>query len=129
MESFNLDFKKLSVKKGKNSRNEYIDSFRKQQLKFANTKSYDISFQNLLKHTKNVNITGNTSIIKSSSIEKDTTPKKQIISTKNINSVNNKIIKHKKTNSVTIEINPQDFKKKEQVIKISPQKKQTKVIY
>jgi len=129
MESLNLDFKKLSVKKGKNSRNEYIDSFRKQQLKFANTKSYDISFQNLLKHTKNVNITGNTSIIKSSSIEKDTTPKKQIISTKNINSVNNKIIKHKKTNSVTIEINPQDFKKKEQVIKISPQKKQTKVIY
>lgn len=71
MESLNLDFKKLSVKKGKNSRNEYIDSFRKQQLKFANTKSYDISFQNLLKHTKNVNITGNTSIIKSSSIDKE----------------------------------------------------------
>lgn len=78
MESLNLDFKKLSVKKGKNSRNEYIDSFRKQQLKFANTKSYDISFQNLLKHTKNVNITGNTSIIKSSSIEKDTTPKNKL---------------------------------------------------
>ena len=112
MESLNLDFKKLSVKKGKNSRNEYIDSFRKQQLKFANTKSYDISFQNLLKHTKNVNITGNTSIIKSSSIDKDTTPKKQVASIKNINSVNNKIVKHKKTNSVTIENNPQNLKKK-----------------
>ena len=49
MESLNLDYKKLAVKKGKNSRNEYIDSFRKQQQqKFANTKSYDISFQNLL---------------------------------------------------------------------------------
>ena len=130
MESLNLDFKKLSVKKGKKSRNEYIDSFRKQQqLNFANTKSYDISFQNLLKHTKNVNITGNTSIIISSSIDKDTTPKKQVVSNKNINSVNNKIIKHKKTNSVTIENIPQDLKKKEQVIKISPQKKQTKVIY
>ena len=31
MESLNLDYKKLAVKKGKNSRNEYIDSFRKQQ--------------------------------------------------------------------------------------------------
>ena len=71
MESLNLDFKKLSVKKGKNSRNKYIDSFRKQQLKFAITKSYDINFQNLLKHKKNVNITWNTSIIKSSSIDKE----------------------------------------------------------
>ena len=130
MESLNLDYKKLAVKKGKNSRNEYIDSFRKQQQqKFANTKSYDISFQNLLKHTKNVNITGNTSIIKSSSIDKDSTPKKQVASIKNINSVNNKIVKHKKTNSVTIENNPQNLKKKDQVIKISPQKKQTKVTY
>ena len=61
--------------------------------------------------------------LKSSSHEKEINIKTPITNITNKQKVN-----HKKTNSLTIDLDPQNFKKKN-IIKVNPQKKQTKIIY
>ena len=125
MESINSDFKNKILKSGNGhmSRNEYIDFIRKQHKKIINTKSYDMNYQNILKIPINDNIIEKNEI-KSNSNEKNSSIISQIK-----NNIKNKINKeHKKTNSLTIQLLDQKFKKKS-IIKSPPKKKQATIIY
>ena len=105
------------------SRNEYIDFIRKQHKKIINTKSYDMNYQNILKIPINDNIIEKNEI-KSNSNEKNSSIISQIK-----NNIKNQINKeHKKTNSLTIQLLDQKFKKKS-IIKSPPKKKQATIIY
>jgi CTD small phosphatase-like protein 2 len=125
MESINSDFKNKILKSGNGhmSRNEYIDFIRKQHKKIINTKSYDMNYQNILKIPINDNIIEKNEI-KSNSNEKNSSIISQIK-----NNIKNQINKeHKKTNSLTIQLLDQKFKKKS-IIKSPPKKKQATIIY
>ena len=125
MESINSDFKNKILKSGNGhmSRNEYIDFIRKQHKKIINTKSYDLNYQNILKIPINDNIIEKNEI-KSNSNEKNSSIISQIK-----NNIKNQINKeHKKTNSLTIQLLDQKFKKKS-IIKSPPKKKQATIIY
>ena len=125
MESINSDFKNKILKSGNGhmSRNEYIEFIRKQHKKIINTKSYDMNYQNILKIPINDNIIEKNEI-KSNSNEKNSSIISQIK-----NNIKNQINKeHKKTNSLTIQLLDQKFKKKS-IIKSPPKKKQATIIY
>ena len=124
MESINTEFKNNLIKPGNEhmSRNEYIEFIRKQHKKILNTKSYDMNYHNILKFPINENIKEENNI-NSNSKEKNISIVNQVKS-----NINNQIIKvHKKTNSLTIQLE-QKFKKKS-IIKSPPKKKQAKIIY
>ena len=124
MDSINTGFKNLSIKQGKTqiSRNEYIESIKKRR-KLPNTKSFDISFQKFINFSNKLNNIDMNKNLKSSSHEKEINIKTPIT-----NITKKQIVNHKKTNSLTIDLDPQNFKKKN-IIKVNPQKKQTKIIY
>ena len=108
MESINTEFKNNLIKPGNEhmSRNEYIEFIRKQHKKILNTKSYDMNYHNILKFPINENIKEENNI-NSNSKEKNISIVNQVKS-----NINNQIIKvHKKTNSLTIQLE-QKFKKK-----------------
>ena len=124
MESINTESKNNLIKPENihMTRNEYIEFIRKQHKKIINTKSYDMNYQNILKIPINENIKEENDI-KSNSKEKSTSILNQI--KKNINNQIKKV--HKKTNSLTIQLDQKN--KKKSIIKSFPKKKQAKIIY
>ena len=124
MESINTESKNNLIKQENvhMTRNEYIEFIRKQHKKIINTKSYDMNYQNILKFPINENIKEENDI-KSNSKEKSTSILNQI--KKNINNQIKKV--HKKTNSLTIQLDQKN--KKKSIIKSFPKKKQATIIY